>query len=488
MAARLSTIDERFASRLEPLPAARTAPDLTGLAMMLAAGLVIGAILQHPGLDYCPNDASRWDTVYFLVTQGTYEIKPDNDAGWPGCVRCEPDPSRLTPEERSTFVKVGDRYYKNIALMPLFSTIDMVKINGKFYSSKPPLLPTILAGVVWGIEKLTHADFRTNPWFIIRTTLIVVQVVPLMLFIWLMSLNVRRLTDSPWARNFCVLAAALATYVTPWSVTLNNHVIAACSAMVTLHAAIRIWYDGRREWYWFALAGFFGAFTATTELPAALLCAAVLMAVCIRDLRKGLLVAATCAAIPVAAFFITNYLATGSLRPAYAQFGKAGGAYDYEGSYWRNPQGVDALHEPAWIYMTNIVVGHHGLFLLTPIFLISLLGALRQFKPDEGNRPMLALLTFGATAVLVWFYTFYTSESKNYGGTAQGARWLFWLAPLWLLMLPSGAEVLARRRVGRVVCCVLLGVSMVSVGFALRQPWSASWAHLLFRQFGWISY
>ena len=38
---------------------------------------------------------------------------------------------------------------------PNWDTIDMVKHDGHLYSSKPPLLPTLMAAVYWLIYRLT---------------------------------------------------------------------------------------------------------------------------------------------------------------------------------------------------------------------------------------------------------------------------------------------------------------------------------------------
>jgi hypothetical protein len=114
------------------------------------------------------------------------------------------------------------------------------------------------------------------------------------------------------------------------------------------------------------------------------------------------------------------------------------------------------------------------------------MGAQLSFRSH--TRPLLAFFVLAATAIVVCFYTFVTSESKNYGGAPQGPRWLFWLIPLWLAMLPPGVALLSRSWITRPILYILLAVSVFSAGFALRQPWGTSWAHLLFRQFEWINY
>ena len=50
-----------------------------------------------------------------------------------------------------------------------------------------------------------------------------------------------------------------------------------------------------------------------------------------------------------------------------------------------------------------------------------------------------AWLTTVLTVVLLAFYT-WNPKARNYGGSTQGLRWLFWLIPFWLLLLPKGVE------------------------------------------------
>ncbi len=84
------------------------------------------------------------------------------------------------------------------------------------------------------------------------------------------------------------------------------------------------------------------------------------------------------------------------------------------------------------------------MFSLTPIFLFSLFGALRLLGPRSRlrRRPWLTLLL---TAAMFAFYT-WNPKARNYGGSTQGLRWLFWLIPFWLVMLPAGVEAGQRSR------------------------------------------
>src|SRR5262249_52014723 len=132
---------------------------------------------------------------------------------------------------------------------------------------------------------------------------------------------------------------------------------------------------------WFVLTGFFAAFTATDELPAASFTAALGLLMLWRFPRPTLLLFAPAAAVPVAAFLLTNYLALGDWKPAYSKFDTEW--YKYDGSHWaKDPDpvkpGIDFARtkEDRPTYAFHVLFGHHGLFSLTPIFLLTVIGML----------------------------------------------------------------------------------------------------------------
>jgi hypothetical protein len=78
------------------------------------------------------------------------------------------------------------------------------------------------------------------------------------------------------------------------------------------------------------------------------------------------------------------------------------------------------------------------------------------------------------TVVVLAFYT-WKPEARNYGGSTQGLRWLFWLIPFWLLMLFKGVEAGQTRGLVRRLAVLALASSALSVGYAMRNPWSHPW-------------
>ena len=161
--------------------------------------------------------------------------------------------------------------------------------------------------------------------------------------------------------------------------------------------------------------------------------------------------------------------------------------YLWEGSIWKTPLELDAFNdhpEPYGIYLFHMTLGHHGIFSLTPIFLFSIMGAARLLW--GGGRPFavlrgrgtamaaMAWLTTVLTVVVLAFYT-WNPKARNYGGSTQGLRWLFWLIPFGCFC--SQAELRGAKPASWVRCLALLalGISVVSVGYAIRNPWSHPW-------------
>src|SRR5262249_6248370 len=117
-----------------------------------------------------------------------------------------------------------------------------------------------------------------------------------------------------------------------------------------------------------------------------------------RDPRRTLALFAPAAAVPLAAFLLTNYLAIGELKPAYDKFG--GPWYEYEGSHWKPAPpgkvkpGIDwaGQKETRAEYAFHVLLGHHGLLSLSPIFLLAFVGMLlgmgqrRSAVTDEDHR------------------------------------------------------------------------------------------------------
>jgi len=408
--------------------------------------LVLWSLVHVPPM-MCVNDMSRWDTVWSLVHRGTYAIGTD----------AEPEP---------------------------WGTIDKIKRDGAYYSSKPPLYPTVLAGEYWLLRKVTGWDMREQTEAVCRTLLITFNVIPLVGFVWLYGLFLGRHVRDPWARSFWLVGGALGTYVTGYSVTLNNHSVSAWATMYALYFTARILYDGDRRRVMFFLVGLSAAWASANEVPGILLLVGVLAILGWRAGPRTWAYALPPALVILAAEVYTNSLAFGTIVPVY--FLKDTELYHYPGSYWNSPQGIDAQHEPKLVYALYSSFGHHGIFSLTPILCFAAVSWVLFLCGKNRQVPELQWL---AMLISVGVYAAYVLHSEqNYGGGCKGFRWMFWTIPLYLISAPLGAEHYSRSRLVRALAYVALGISLWTVFDALGGPWGSSWLHVIYSDLGIINY
>ena len=424
---------------------------LYGLVIAVSTGVSAANLLNVRAL-LSANDRSRWCTVWSLVERGTYQIDEIVDhRGW--------------------------------------DSIDKVRHEGHFYSSKPPLLPTIAAGFYWGIKKCTGWDLLAETHEVARLVLFCINLLPMVVALLLLAVVVERQARSDLAKVYVVIAAAAATSLSTFLVTLNNHTVAAFSILFALYPAIRIVADGAGRPFHFALCGFFAAFAAMNELPAALFVVLLFGLLFKQNAKSTLSLFVPVALLPVIAFFATNYLATGDWKPFYASFGTEKYLYEVDGvpSYWMAPKGIDQGADSPLVYLLHCTVGHHGIFSLSPIFLLSLLtwATMRKWKAWP-LRPFLWMGLLVSVVVLGFYLT--RTANYNYGGKSAALRWMIWLIPLWLIALIPALDEWGRLIWFRLLAGGLLLVSVFSASYAVSNPWQHPWLFVVMQEQGWIDY
>ncbi|MBW8883894.1 MAG: DUF2029 domain-containing protein [Planctomycetia bacterium] len=436
------------------------------------------------------NDRSRWATIRALGDEGTYVL------------------------DDIIFDEQGRRVRG-------WHTIDLVRHRGPdgkehYYSSKPTLLTTLLGGEYWVVKNLTDATLAEQPHYVARLMLVLTNVLPLAAGLWLLARMIDGYGATDWGRVFAVGAACFATFMTTFAVTLNNHTVAAVSLMVGLAVMTPIFGSARAtplqgvppgqrvpgEWWRFAVAGLSFGFLAANELPAmSLLC--LVGAVLLWKAPAKTLVAFLPAVIVIGVAALgTNILAHGDWRTPYAHRSPGDNWYDYPGSYWlpENLRGIDVGESSPWRYAFNCLIGHHGLFSLTPIWVLSAAGCgIWIWRSIRGSRnategvpysasSTVAVITLLTSAIVLGFYLTRPQIDRNYGGGTCCLRWLIWLTPLWLVTLLPAVDWLSRNRWGRALCVALLVVSVFSASYATDNPWSHPWIFDYWTAMGWIDY
>jgi len=174
--------------------------------------------------------------------------------------------------------------------------------------------------------------------------------------------------------------------------------------------------------------------------------------------------------------------------------------YDYKDSYWlkRNLRGIDRGEQSPLVYAFHVLVGHHGLFSLTPLWLLSAAGCWFWLFPGSGRREppdnavdasrLIAATTILITVVVLAFYLTRPQIDRNYGGGTCCLRWLLWLTPLWILTLLPAVDRLSHIRWGRGIALALLLISVLSANYAADNPWSHPWLFEYWTSIGWIKY
>jgi len=399
---------------------------------------------------YSANDRSRWLTVWALVERNTYQID-----------------------------EIHER--------PGWSSIDIVRWKGHFYSSKPALLPTLVAGIYSGVRSVTGWTLDEQPHAVVSSVLFFVNWLPWTIALCLIASLALRYARTGTAAIFVVAAAAFATFLSPYLVTFNNHSVAAWSVVFAIYPAINILVQGKDRAWWYALSGLFSAFVVTNELPAAAFGAAMFLLLLRRSWKLTWLCFVPAALIPLGGFFYTTYLASGGFIPFYAYFGTEVYEYVHKGvpSYWMRPRGIDVGAEPRWSYFLNCLIGHHGIFSLSPIFALSVVGWLGSRRWREFPLRLFSWLGAGLT---VWMMIFIMYKTNNYGGNTSGLRWVFWLIPFWLIAMLPVIDEWGHRRAFRTLCGLLLAISVYSVAYSRENPWSTPWAMNTMQHFGWADY
>ena len=313
-----------------------------------------------------------------------------------------------------------------------------------------------------------------------------------------------RYAANDWAWFFCLVAAAFGTYLLPFTQTLNNHTVGAFSAFFAAlplpadlgrRRALRLAVRGGR-----VLRGF----AAANELPALALPGLAGPMLLVRYPGRTLLYFLPAAIDPAGRLrrrlstpsSASSSCPTSRSAPTNTLTKGASGRRPWSWTAFNEHP------EPYAVYLFHMTFGHHGIFSLTPIFLFSAWGGMRLLggrrlltlcivltlltiartgmvlpprprglgpgRPAVPvclaplsipillgllallsaipwlrgmDRPMeaLAWMTAVLTVVVVAFYT-WTPKARNYGGSAQGLRWIMWLIPFWLLLLPKGVE------------------------------------------------
>ena len=270
------------------------------LLIICSVGSVVGRIMQSESIRndqsvpfFSANDRSRWCTVRSLVDKRTYAI------------------------DEIVNGKDADTW----------DTIDKVRHLGEdgefhYYSSKPTLLPTLMAGKYWVLKKITGKSIAEHPFFVIRWLLGLTNGLGLLIGLFMLARIATYFTDRLGAALFVLTVACFGTYVTPFAISFNNHLPAAFCTTAILFVLVPVWTNKEKLAFWqFVWVGLFAGLLAAFDLPGLSLAAVALFFCSIRSFSRTVLGFVPAFLLIVAASLGTNYLAHGTWKLAYQHRG-----------------------------------------------------------------------------------------------------------------------------------------------------------------------
>ena len=394
--------------------------------------------------------------------------------------------------------------------------------SGYMYSSKPTLLPTVMAGPYWVLNRCFGLSLARRPFETARILLVFYQLIPLGIAFFCLASIIESVGQTDWGRMYAVAAATFGTFALAFVPTLNNHLPGFASISIALWAAFKILRDEKRNPVYFALAGFFGAFAVACDLPALAFAAGLCGILLVKRPLKTIFVAIPAGLVVAAAFVATNYIAHNSIMPAYSckrdhmamqaeakekgldlqtlfdandwyyynyyPAGRPREAKHARLSHWANRTGIDRGEPSIVLYAFHSTVGSRGVFSLTPIWVLSLLGLWTWAFKTKDDKVLRAFGVGALTLTVVFFAFFLTRDQgdRNYGGMSCWSRWFFPLVPLFIPALLPIVDKASKSRRLRGVALALLFWSAASAAFPTWNPWVAPWLYDLAVNLGWM--
>jgi hypothetical protein len=382
--------------------------------LVFCLALALYAATTHPRVFSAGNDASRWAQVESMVDHGRASI------------------------ERSRFR----------------GTVDQVRVGGREYSNKPPLLGLAGAALYAPLRALTGwrlADPATGGRVIWVLTLLLVGV-PAAATVTLVDAAHERGGVGRATRALLALALGAGTLLFSFAGTFNNHVPAALLLLVATLAAL-----GGRAGASGLACGLAGALDLLPGFGFAPFLAGVLAGPRAGRGRRLSVFAAGVGA-GVALLAAANLATTGSPLPIKMLPGAVDLAAQAGPSLW----GVVLPQSP--LYPLDLLFGTHGLFLVSPVLLLGAWGLARaRRRPPLGDGRAWGWIAAGILAQ----FAGHALVAGSYGGWSFGYRYLIPIQPLLLLAAPAALVTRPARALG----AALLPVSMLFAALGAYHPW-----------------
>lgn len=346
-------------------------------------------------------------------------------------------------------------------------TVDKIYIGENYYSSKPPLLSVLGAGIYFVLHEAFGADLTTDfikpnlTVYIINLILVGGSVLILAVtFYKALEYFLKKEKLRLFLSGFMIFGTLIFTYIG----TLNNHLPSAAALFLTFYFLLKQ-ITGKTGKVNSLLAGIFLSLVINFEpLCGGVILFPLLIFQLFSPKYRSYLIYFIIGLLPLGLLYLSyNWLIVGSPLPPYF----FPSLYQYPDSYWFNPWGPDALQEPKYQYAFNLLIGTHGLFLYSPVLLFLFFSISRIFKTEYFQKIENLILAFLVGILLYILLIIFSTH--NYGGSSYGTRWFICFVPLLFFLIAITYPAISQKHY--VVFTVLLIASVVFALLGYLQPW-----------------
>ncbi len=350
---------------------------------------------------------------------------------------------------------------------------DRIDYKGHSYSHQPPLLSTLQAPVFWVLHQAGLNLWNSAPFDLAY-----------LLFTWLTSGAALALTvvvlDATFRLGgvsaslsaFSAIALTLGTWLFPYALVVNNHVVSGLLVACLAWTLLKIEKGYLSAGLMVTVGAIIGLLITVEVIPAVSFVPITIACLVMRpDVRSRPYVAALAggAAVPLLAHAIINIGQTGDVIPG----GFHSELFVYEGSKFDSTTLSGNMNHPSVRefadYAWRALFSEKGYFSYAPVPLVGALAGFLGWRWWSRYR-MLHVVMLGG-AVLSLFASLLMTN--NFGGFAAGFRHATYLAPAFVVLLLPILSTEARS--ARIVARVTLAAAVCSALFlaivTAPRPW-----------------
>jgi hypothetical protein len=306
---------------------------------------------------------------------------------------------------------------------------DLAWTGGHYHAAKSPGLDLLLAPAARTFESagMTFHNVRPNdritaagktPARDVWLLTLIGALIPAMLLLGLVSIEAERLRRG--SGTIAAVALGTGSLIFPFSTLLFSHVLSALLGFAGMTMLLRAQASGSRRTLLTFAAGLTLGLAAVVEYPVALFALIALAYVVASRLRRRfqLLPLVGGLALGVAPLPAYTWWAYGSPKAStYAGAISVPGRTGHDVLGW-NKDGFFGITHPNFHALFELLLGGRGLFVVTPIAAVGLVGLVQLFRRGERTYALIGLTTFAL------FLLYDCSYWLPFGGGSPGPRFL----------------------------------------------------------------